>query len=237
MQVHGTVSQFRSGATHLREYPWPFTTVDSSALTPVYILATVNFFGSWWLYYEQSKLFVLHAFSPLIMALTIYGTAFAVVPLIRFFVIQLLNKRVETRNSKRQEYAVAVQNQPAELAAKLKEAANYRIGETYVSANNLAYSTEKNALEQKDALDQTFEKLEDGAKTVPVVQQAPVVQNAQPTRRFHSAKPAESGEHLNISDRQSGSSPDHIINLTEKERVEQEQREQNDSNRTQFLSD
>ncbi len=229
MQVHGTYVESRSGATHLREYPWPFTNVDSGALMPVYLLATFNFFGSWWLMYEQSKVIVLHMLGPLIVALTIYGTAFVMVPLFRWAILGLLNSGIESRNSKRQEYAVAVQNQSPELATKLKEAADYTINERFVSSDNLAYSTEKNALDQKDDLDGVFEQIE-----------REVTKKAQ--TNSHSAHPfgghrSAGTDHLRLADKQKAAEPGHVIDLSEKDRVEQERRDQTDNKRNQSLSD
>lgn len=154
MQVRGTLSAFPDGfvPNHLREYPWQFTTVPIESLTPVFLLAGVTFLGSWWLLIESSKLFVLHAMAPFIVALTVYGTLFLVVPAIRYGILQLLNGRIADRNAKREGYAVVVQNRPGELAKKFEEASNYQIGQRTVSASNLAYTTER------DNLDQEFEE-------------------------------------------------------------------------------
>jgi hypothetical protein len=150
MQVRAAISQFGRDFVplFLNEYPWKFTNASQGSLTPVYALATANFLGSWWLL-TYSKLFVLHAFLPVIIALTIYGTLFVTIPLVRYLVLQWLNSRIEARNKKRADYAAVVQNKPAELAQKLHEAANYRITERTISEKDLAYSTEKDNLEQQ----------------------------------------------------------------------------------------
>lgn len=150
MQVRGARPQFKSGKImpFLDEYTWPFTTVDQGALVPVYALAGFNFFGSWWL-----AVYTAHIFPPSIFMfiniLTVYGTAFVAVPLVRFLALQIMNKRIEDRNTKRQEYAKQLQHPSPELAKKLQEAASYRVRERTVSEQDLVYTTEKGNLEQE----------------------------------------------------------------------------------------
>jgi hypothetical protein len=124
--------------------------VSQDSLIPVYLLAGVTFLGSWWLLLYVTKFVVLiHWFAPLVTALTIYGTAFLAVPLIRSIILQVINKGIDSRNAKRSEYAATVQNKPQELVAKLNEAAQYRIGERTINAANTVYTTDKDALEQE----------------------------------------------------------------------------------------
>jgi hypothetical protein len=153
MQVHATnLSTFRSGFVphFLNEFPWRFTTVSQDSLIPVYLLAGVTFLGSWWLLLYVTKFVVLiHWFAPLVTALTIYGTAFLAVPLIRSIILHFINKGIDSRNAKRSEYAAAVQNKSEELLKKLNEAAQYRIGERTINAANTVYTTDKDALEQE----------------------------------------------------------------------------------------
>lgn len=142
---------------YLREWKWPFSNVSAGSLTPVYLLAGANFLGAWWVYGQLAR---LPEFLPLVSALTIYGTLFVGVPLIRYFVLQWMNSGIESRNKKRESYAQVLANPSEEILRKLGEAASYKVKEQRIREDQIVYSTEKSAMEQKDALDEQFEKLE-----------------------------------------------------------------------------
>jgi len=225
MQVHGAtpMSHFNSGFVplFLNEFPWRFTTVSQDSLIPVYILASVTFVGSWWLLYESTKFFqlliVLHAFHPLIVALTIYGTAFLAVPLIRLVILQFVNSGIDKRNAKRSEYAAIVQNQPPELAQKLNEAAQYRVRERTITAANTVYTTEKDALEQE------FEHEFEPPKSNPYVSDEHRMRaQGQASPTVHPKH--ETNSHVPQIEQASetGSVPDNVIHLKEKDKLERE---------------
>ena len=139
--------------TALNEFKWKFTDVPAESLTPVYILAGVNFCGSWWLLIESHRIL---GFLFLIKLLVAYGVFFVLVPTVRYFVLQWLNKRIEERNSKRQDYAVMLKNPSKELLLKLGEAKQFRIGEKKITAADVIYTTDKDALDQADDLSEQF---------------------------------------------------------------------------------
>lgn len=135
--------------TYMREFPWEFTTVPSDQLTPVWILALVNFFGSWWLLMQSSHILLLFTLKPLIVALVTYGTFFLAVPGVRYLVIQMLNKRIEKRNEMRSNFTIPLQRPAPELQKKLTEAKELRIKEKKLTKDDVVYRSDRDALEQE----------------------------------------------------------------------------------------
>lgn len=133
----------------LKEYPWQFTSASFGALIPVYILAGLNFFGSWWLFSQTASIPFLMYFAPLLTVLVIYGSLFVLLPTTRWFVIRWLNLRIDKRNERRKEYALTLQNPTNELALKLKEAQELKIKEKLITSSDVVYTTDKDALEQE----------------------------------------------------------------------------------------
>lgn len=135
--------------TYLYEYPWQFTKANSPGW--VAVLAGVNFFGAWWLFAQLHSAYapILQPFAFLIYLLVIYGTLFVVIPAGRWLALQVLNKRIESRNETRSGYAEQLRKPSAKLSTKLDEAQHYQIGEHLVKEDKLIYTTEKDALEQE----------------------------------------------------------------------------------------
>lgn len=133
----------------LQEFPWRFTTTDAGSLTPVYILALVNFFGSWWLLLQSRYIPLLMELHALIVALVIYGTFFVIVPLGRWAVLQYLNRRIEARNQKRKTAADLLSNPDADLIKKLSQAQAYRLQDTQINQSDIVYTSDKDLLEQE----------------------------------------------------------------------------------------
>ncbi len=82
---------------------------------------------------------------PLLLA---YGISFLVLPLIRYFWVQWRNGKVKKRNQQRQNRAIAL-NQANNLLSRKIEYAREFAKETIISNQDLAYTTEKNVLEQE----------------------------------------------------------------------------------------
>ncbi|MGB7416155.1 MAG: hypothetical protein WA902_18270, partial [Thermosynechococcaceae cyanobacterium] len=79
-----------------------------------------------------------------------YGTAFLVVPLIRYFWLQRRNAKITERNAVRQDYAQVVDHADASLQQKISYAQKFA-AQSVVTQDRLTYTTEK------DLLDQEFE--------------------------------------------------------------------------------
>ena len=96
-----------------------------------------------------------------------YGTAFLLVPLIRYFWLQQRNQKITTRNQFRQENAIALQNPSPQLTQKIlytRQFAEQKI----IDRQDTAYTTETDLLDQnianQEKLDQQWqEKLESGS--------------------------------------------------------------------------
>lgn len=82
-----------------------------------------------------------------------YGSAFLGIPLVRYFWVQWCNRQIEARNTRREERAIALQAPDTSLEEKLTFARQFAT-QTLVDRENLAYTTEK------DLLEQTFEQIE-----------------------------------------------------------------------------
>lgn len=133
----------------LREWPWQFTNVPAEALIPVWILAAVNFFGAWFLQFNVMYSSELWALRGLVAVLAAYGTLFVLIPISRWFVLQQLNARIESRNSKKHQYATMLEQPSDELKKKLTEAKEQSIKLKTIEKSDVIYTTEKDALEQE----------------------------------------------------------------------------------------
>jgi hypothetical protein len=150
LQVSASRLEIATTPAFLREFPRQFTNASSDELIPVYILAGVNFLGSWWLLSQSTSEFSrMHPFLPLISALVIYGTFFVGVPTVRYLCLQVINQRIEARNDKKKEAASIVNNPDKDLQLKLVEAKNHQIKHTQIAQNDSVYTTEKDMLEQE----------------------------------------------------------------------------------------
>ncbi len=133
----------------LKEKLWKFSNVSTDSLVPVFLLAAVNFLGSWWLLGNVYKITELHYLVPLVLLLVAYGTMFALVPLFRWLTILWLNHRIQSRNQLHQQYAELLLHPSPELSNKLQEAAQYRIKLDTLSTKNTVYTTREDLLEQE----------------------------------------------------------------------------------------
>jgi hypothetical protein len=149
LQVKASNSQDRNIPKLLEEFDWPFTNAPAESLLPVYILASVNFLGSWWLLMHETTIRPLFALAPLISFLVFYGTAFVTVPLVRWLVLLYLNTRIDKRNAERKTYANLLSNPTKELGVKLDEAKQFQIKDKQITKEEIVYSTEKDLLDQQ----------------------------------------------------------------------------------------
>jgi hypothetical protein len=80
--------------------------------------------------------------------LLVYGIGFLAIPLIRYFWIQLNNERVETRNQKRQEQAIALNQADTALQKKIAYAQRFA-AQNVIKEENLIYTSETDLLDQE----------------------------------------------------------------------------------------
>ncbi len=134
---------------YLKEKDWKFTEAPADSLMPVYVLAGFNFFGSIWLLNFVAHSAEFYPLLPLINCLVVYGVFFVGVPLVRWLGQLWLNQRINARNKTRQEYAAQVSSPSGELKTKLLEAKQFQVKTQRVSTKDLAYTTEKELLDQE----------------------------------------------------------------------------------------
>jgi hypothetical protein len=149
LQVSAAAARATSVPEFLEERRWKFSNAPADALLPVYILAAVNFLGSWFLFFNLLGSVALAGLAVLILPLVVYGTFFVLVPLMRWMVQEYLNGRIATRNAQRSQSAKLLREPAEELLKKLGEAQSYQIEEQTIEADEVVYTTERDALEQE----------------------------------------------------------------------------------------
>lgn len=159
LQVKAASDAFGSAPPFLEERRWPFSNTPFDSFVPVLIFAGITLFLSWWALAHIILIQALTGLGPLVVALSLYAHAFLAVPAIRALVLMSVNKGIETRNNKKRGLANAVEHPSKELAFKLDEARMHKIKEERIGTDNLVYTTDKNALDQKDDLDRQFEAM------------------------------------------------------------------------------
>lgn len=149
LQVSATSGGAGRLPPYLLERAWSFSNLAASDLMPVGFLAAVNFLGSWWLLAEASRIPFLLALMPLLLLLVTYGTLFTLIPFIRWLAIKFLNHRIAKRNAGREQVALLVKQPPEKLAKKLSETSGFKTKLKQISADDVAYTTDKDMLEQQ----------------------------------------------------------------------------------------
>jgi hypothetical protein len=135
---------------YLREIPHEFSHVTGGAKTLIISFAIFLVVGSLWLMAIAASIPILLAFSPILIATAAYGALFLIVPAIRHFVVEHINKGISERNSKRQNAAVRLRTPDPALADKMVEAGKAREeSANQASAETIAYSTTEDNLEQE----------------------------------------------------------------------------------------
>lgn len=90
-----------------------------------------------------------------------YGAAFLSIPLVRYFWVQWQNRQIDQRNYQRQERAIALDSTEPALQQKLAFARQFA-AQTVVTQENLAYTTERDLVEQEaenpDKIDQEWQR-------------------------------------------------------------------------------
>jgi hypothetical protein len=154
-ELQTTVNQKRTQpvSAYLQEYPWRFSRAGSGQLILAAGLGALNFVGALALGSLlrggiAAQLGGLVAFVQSIYWLLLaYGTAFLVVPLMRYFWIQWRNGKLGDRNTRRQKRAMRLNQADEKLRHKLSYAQQFA-AETVITQDDLIYTTERDMLEQ-----------------------------------------------------------------------------------------
>ncbi|CAN5431388.1 hypothetical protein BH11CYA1_BH11CYA1_19590 [soil metagenome] len=133
----------------LLEYEIPFSNLTKEQIRPVLAIATLNLAGTWWLAFTAHRLVHIYSWQSDILA--IYGTLFAIIPLLRWVFLNWVNAGITMRNAEREKLASKLVKPTADLQEKLnqreKTANDLTISPTIDSAS-VIYTSEKDYLEQ-----------------------------------------------------------------------------------------
>jgi hypothetical protein len=157
LQVTAENRRTVSVPTFLQELPRRFSQATSGQITMAVGLGSVNLIGAVFLRSLLSdptlvaQIGELGIFvSSIYWLLLGYGAAFLGLPLVRYFWVQRQNRRIDARNSQREERAIALSAADPVLQEKLAFARQFA-AQAVVSQENLAYTTEQDLIEQEAA--------------------------------------------------------------------------------------
>ncbi len=158
LQTVGAERKQRSIASHLEEKLWQFSQAGSGRVTlsaglGIFYLVASLFLGS--LLSTPALAGQLSGFLGFVSGaywfLLGYAVLFLTVPLVRYFVLQIFNARVASKNQQRITRAQSLQKPTASLKQKLGFARQLATGQKVISADDLAYSTETDLTDQEYA--------------------------------------------------------------------------------------
>lgn len=157
LQVTAAARRRLSPPAFLKELPWRFSQASSGQIIAALGLGSANLIaalvlGS--LLQDQTLVAqvggVVALVNSLYWGLLGYGSAFLAIPLGRYLWLQRTNRRIQQRNQERQGRSAQLQQGDDNLSEKLSFAQTLA-GQTIVSDDNLAYTTETDLIEQETA--------------------------------------------------------------------------------------
>lgn len=160
---------------YLREQPWRFSQASSGQITLSIGLGTMNLIGVVVLGsllrggQIAAQLGGLVAFvQSIFWLLLIYGIGFLTIPLIRYFWIRWNNSKIEAKNQKRQNQAVALNQADPSLRQKIAYAQQFA-AQNVIHKEDLVYTSETDLLDQelenKDQIDAEWQRRLDADKS------------------------------------------------------------------------
>jgi len=154
LQTTALEKRFAPVAAYLKEFPRRFSNASSGQILGAIGLGAVNLVGALALGnllsggVAAAELGGLVAFvNSIYWVLLGYGAGFLLIPIIRYFWIQWRNRKIQARNRDRQERAIQLNEANAALQQKLDYAQQFA-AEAYIGEEDLAYTTERDLLEQ-----------------------------------------------------------------------------------------
>ncbi len=138
---------------YLREQRWRFSKADSGQIMLSIGLGAMNLVGALMLGSLlkggiAAQLGGLVAFvQSIYWLLLVYGIGFLTIPLIRYFWIQWKNSRIEARNQKRQEEAIALSQADVAVQKKIAYAQQFAAHKV-IKEEDLVYTSETDLLDQ-----------------------------------------------------------------------------------------
>lgn len=169
LQVTAQERQKNSPPPFLQELPRKFSHASSGQIMGAIALGSANFIGALALgSMLQDQALVASAGELVIFVNSIYllllgyGSAFLGIPLIRYFWVQRQNSKITHRNQEREQRAEVLAQLDDPVREKLSFAKTLA-GQTIVTTENLAYSTETDLIDQeianKDKIDEEWQRL------------------------------------------------------------------------------
>lgn len=139
-----------SADNYLKEDYWKFSAFEDK-IPIVLTLAVLNFAGSWWLFKHIATITLVHALAVLVDVLLTYAIVFLMIPLIRFLVLMVLNKRIDARNERRRQAWELVAEPKDDVWEELKEAKQIRLEQLdgLTADSTIVYDSDKDYLEQQ----------------------------------------------------------------------------------------
>ncbi|MCA9802658.1 MAG: hypothetical protein KC777_11875 [Cyanobacteria bacterium HKST-UBA02] len=146
LQVTAQAPRITDLPPFLNEWLYKFSNVPADQMVPVYVVAGLNFIGAWILVMSPM---MGTGFMPLILFLAFYGTMFLLVPLLRYLLIGVKNKKIEERNRQRTAHATLLEDPPAEVLDKLAAAKTLKIDQKVLTSDDAVYRSDRDLLEQE----------------------------------------------------------------------------------------
>lgn len=137
---------------YLREFSREFSIYNSEELTGVYVLAGANVLGAMWLWGQSTSghIHVLVPFHGLINWLFLYGVFFVSVPFCRWIALKFMNRKIEERNTAKEESAAYLKNAGGDLLKKLHQAVDFRsLKLRDKQSTQVVYRSDKDLLDQE----------------------------------------------------------------------------------------
>jgi hypothetical protein len=154
LQTTATQERFKPIAAYLKELPQRFSQATGGQVTMAVGLGAVNLIGAMVLGRMlaggaiAAQIGGLVAFvGSIYWILLAYGIGFLTLPLIRYFWIQWRNQKINARNEQRQARAMQLNAANPDLKKKIDYAQQFA-AETFINEEDLAYTTERDAIEQ-----------------------------------------------------------------------------------------
>ena len=145
----------KSKSTYLQEKLWKFSQAPQGKIALAIGLGIFYLVAALYLGSLLGRLKIASGLLGLIKAaygfLLGYAVLFLSTPLVRYFVLQYLNKGIGDRNQKRATSAEQLQNPSSTLREKLAFASMFAMKQEAIDQNNLAYTTEQDLADQEYA--------------------------------------------------------------------------------------
>jgi hypothetical protein len=145
----------KSKSTYLQEKLWKFSQAPQGKIALAIGLGIFYLVAALYLGSLLGRLKIASGLLGLIKAaygfLLGYAVLFLSTPLVRYFVLQYLNKGIGDRNQKRAASAEQLKNPSSTLREKLAFASMFAMKQEAIDQNNLAYTTEQDLADQEYA--------------------------------------------------------------------------------------